>query len=182
MDRYQYVTQSNHPDLLAPQAAQPHVGSSLQGKIAVVTGGGTGIGRSVALTFAAQGARVFIFGRREAPLNEVKEHHEVHRDKLKLTLKKSAASSGGSIHPLSCDVSDYDAVKAAFEEVAKNSAGKIDILVNSAGVNFAERHSNVHSSFLFSSLLGGICLMRSIYSFFVFLFGRVVLWLVCNTF
>jgi NAD(P)-dependent dehydrogenase (short-subunit alcohol dehydrogenase family) len=44
---------------------------ALDGKVAIVAGGGTGIGRAIALRFAREGARVAVFGRRPDPLREV---------------------------------------------------------------------------------------------------------------
>ncbi len=43
----------------------------LKGRVAIVTGGGTGLGRAIALRFAQEGASVVLSGRREAPLREV---------------------------------------------------------------------------------------------------------------
>ena len=52
---------------------------SLEGKTAIVTGGGTGIGRAIALMLAAEGARVAVVGRRKEPLEQVVA--EIERDK-----------------------------------------------------------------------------------------------------
>eukprot|EP01127_Copromyxa_protea_P011838 TRINITY_DN3013_c0_g3_i1.p1 TRINITY_DN3013_c0_g3~~TRINITY_DN3013_c0_g3_i1.p1 ORF type:complete len:653 (-),score=180.09 TRINITY_DN3013_c0_g3_i1:46-2004(-) len=124
---------------IAPLSSQPTSSPSssssspsslpLSGKVAVVTGGGTGIGRAVALKFASQGASVFVLGRRLEPLQEVQATH-----------KKS--SSAGCVTPFSCDVGDFEAVQSVFAKIV-SASGRIDILVNSAGVNIAERHSNV---------------------------------------
>ncbi len=81
----------------------------LAGQHAAVTGGGTGIGRAIALRLAADGAEVTVLGRRDAPLRET-----------------AAALGGGRAQP--CDVSDEVAVEAAFSALPP-----VDILVNSAG-------------------------------------------------
>lgn len=129
---------------LTPTVETKAGGSGLVDKVAVVTGGGTGIGRAVALAFAAQGATVFILGRRLGPLQEVVRSHQVKSmRRIRTDFKKQTGIDTGSITPVSCDVSDFDAVKKAFEEIAATRNGQIDILVNSAGVNIAERHSNV---------------------------------------
>jgi len=98
----------------------------LQGKVAVITGGGTGIGRGIALRFAAEGARVFILGRRSETLNEV--------------IATNKEQSGRSnISGIECDVSNSDAVKQTFTAILAQTSNVIDILVNSAGNNIAKR-------------------------------------------
>lgn len=95
--------------------------SSLKGKVALVTGGGTGIGEAVALALAAAGASVAITGRRLERLDEV-----VSR----------IVEAGGKALAVRSDVSvEADAFDAVEQVVA--SYGRIDILVNSAGVNEA---------------------------------------------
>ncbi|KAK0506717.1 hypothetical protein EDD18DRAFT_42917 [Armillaria luteobubalina] len=90
---------------------------SLSGRVGVVTGGGTGIGFMIAKAFAANGAKVYITGRR-------------------LDVLKQAATSvtgvSGSIVPLHMDVTDEESVKAGAKHVQEID-GKLDILVNNAG-------------------------------------------------
>jgi len=95
----------------------------LKGRAIFLTGGGTGLGRSMAVRFAGLGARMFLVGRREEPLREVCE--EIHR-------------SGGAAAYASCDVRDYAAVEAAAK-AAEQQFGEIDALVNNAAGNFIAR-------------------------------------------
>lgn len=81
---------------------------------AVITGGGTGIGRSVALAFAGSGHTVTVLGRSRQTLDET---------------AKAAVGLPGTVEALVCDVTDPSAVTTAFGEV-----GPVDILVNSAGM------------------------------------------------
>ena len=90
----------------------------LNGKVAVITGGGTGIGRGTAVLFAKEGAKVMIAGRREEPLKETVE---------------TIRSNGGSADYIVTDISKSEQVKKLFEETEKKY-GKIDILFNNAAV------------------------------------------------
>jgi len=91
---------------------------TLNGKTAVVTGGGSGIGRAIAATFARQGARVVIL--------------EVDAAGAREAAAAIAASSGrADVEP--CDVTDAAAVTRAFKAILERHA-RIDILVNNAGV------------------------------------------------
>eukprot|EP01126_Amoeba_proteus_P017586 TRINITY_DN1854_c0_g1_i4.p1 TRINITY_DN1854_c0_g1~~TRINITY_DN1854_c0_g1_i4.p1 ORF type:complete len:269 (+),score=61.83 TRINITY_DN1854_c0_g1_i4:698-1504(+) len=112
----------------------PTMGYRLLDRVAVVTGGGTGVGRAVAITFAKEGAKVFILGRRVGPLQEVKE--EWNR------ITSRDFSLVGTIIPITCDVSDSSSTALAFASVLE-STKKIHILVNCAGVNIGNRHSEV---------------------------------------
>jgi meso-butanediol dehydrogenase/(S,S)-butanediol dehydrogenase/diacetyl reductase len=87
--------------------------SGLTGKVALVTGAGSGIGEAVARRFAAQGAKVGITGRRAAPL-----------EKLAREIKALA---------LPGDVTDAAAVEQAVARLAKEYGG-LDIVVNNAGI------------------------------------------------
>jgi NAD(P)-dependent dehydrogenase (short-subunit alcohol dehydrogenase family) len=95
----------------------------LKGRAIFLTGGGTGLGRSMALHFAKLGARVFIAGRREQPLAEVCS--EIHRN-------------GGSAAFATCDVRNPAEVEAAAA-AADQQFGRIDTLVNNAAGNFMAR-------------------------------------------
>jgi len=86
-------------------------------KVAIVTGGGTGIGRASALALARDGFAVVIAGRRREPLDE--------------TVKKGTAA-GGQLHAVVTDVSDNAAVRALFAET-KSTFGRLDVLFNNAG-------------------------------------------------
>lgn len=92
---------------------------TLEGKVAWVTGAGTGIGRAGAEALAAAGARVVLSGRRAAQLDEV---------------AAAIARAGGKAETQPLDVSDRAAV-----ERAATAIGAVDILVNSAGLNTPKR-------------------------------------------
>jgi len=87
----------------------------LNGKLAVVTGSGSGIGRAVALAFARQGAKVHL-----VDLNE---------DALDSAAEEIKSVNGKAVTQV-CDVTNQQQVKEIFDSI-----GKIDILVNSAGVS-----------------------------------------------
>jgi NAD(P)-dependent dehydrogenase (short-subunit alcohol dehydrogenase family) len=95
----------------------------LKGRAIFLTGGGTGLGRSMALQFAELGARMFVVGRREEPLRATCD--EIHR-------------AGGSAAFASCDVRDYGSVEAAAAK-AEEQFGEINVLVNNAAGNFMAR-------------------------------------------
>ena len=96
--------------------------SELENRVVLVTGGGSGIGRAVAQSFAAEGCKVVIVGRTQE------------------TLRAAVADTEGA-HPIetrTCDVGNRNEVIELFREVAE-SVGAPDILVNSAGINVANR-------------------------------------------
>ena len=86
----------------------------LDGQVAVVTGGSSGIGKSIALLFAKEGADVVIISRKEEALKEV----------CKLNPQKITYVAG--------DITQTESIKKLVEYV-KNKFGKLDILVNNAG-------------------------------------------------
>lgn len=91
---------------------------------AVVTGAGSGVGRAVALRFAAEGWRVALVGRRAEPLAE--------------TISLAGPSADGRLASFPCDVSMPDAVAAMGTTVA-GRFGDVDVLVNAAGINVRQR-------------------------------------------
>jgi NAD(P)-dependent dehydrogenase (short-subunit alcohol dehydrogenase family) len=91
----------------------------LTGRIAIITGAGSGIGRAVAITLAQKGYRLALAGRRADALDE------------------TAALAVGSPDPVLCiptDVADPDSVAALFDAVVAHF-GRVDLLFNNAGVN-----------------------------------------------
>ena len=102
----------------------------LKEKVAVVSGGASGIGRSIAEVFAAQGAQVVVVDRDAAAGHEVAE-------------KISAAGARASF--IACDVALPAEVERAFDRVV-GAHGRLDILVNSAGVSHIGNVENTSES------------------------------------
>jgi NAD(P)-dependent dehydrogenase (short-subunit alcohol dehydrogenase family) len=99
----------------------------LQGRTILITGGGTGLGREMALRFAELGASLFLVGRREDPLRQTVRDIEAKR---------------GRAAWFSADVRDFAAVESslvAAEKEFKRPLGGIDTLVNNAAGNFIAR-------------------------------------------
>ena len=92
---------------------------STNSKIALVTGAGSGIGRSVALALQAAGYSVLLAGRRTTELEST---------------KALAVSAGGTMLVLPTDVSQPDSVRELFNRT-QQSFGRIDVLFNNAGIN-----------------------------------------------
>lgn len=109
----------------------------LQGRAVFLTGGGSGLGRSMALHFASLGARVFIAGRRDESLKRVCEE---------------IRSSGGQAAYATCDVREYAAVEAAADK-AFQQFGHIDSLVNNAAGNFIARTETLSTN-AFNAVIG----------------------------
>lgn len=92
---------------------------SLRGRIALVTGGGTGIGAMITRGFAAAGAKVYITGRR---LNTLE----------KVASEWNQLGKGGQIIPLSMDVTNKESI-LAVKKTIEQKEGKLHVLVNNAG-------------------------------------------------
>ncbi|MFC4873089.1 SDR family oxidoreductase [Negadavirga shengliensis] len=97
------------------------VKDALKNKTILVTGGGTGLGKSMAACFLSLGANVVISSRKLSVLEATAEE-----------LRKS---SGRSILPLACDIRDYGQVKGMFD-AATSHFGQVHAVVNNAAANF----------------------------------------------
>jgi NAD(P)-dependent dehydrogenase (short-subunit alcohol dehydrogenase family) len=89
----------------------------LKAKTAIVTGGGTGIGRAIALALGREGARVAVLGRRQEPLQEVVQEME---------------QGGAHSKAILCDVTRSEAIREAVAET-EAAFGAVSVLVNNAG-------------------------------------------------
>jgi 3-oxoacyl-[acyl-carrier protein] reductase len=91
----------------------------LSGQVALVTGASRGIGKAIAVTLGKAGAKVACLARSE--------------DKLKETAAEITAAGGtATVH--ACDVADGAAVQRVFDEIVAANGGRLDIVVNNAGI------------------------------------------------
>lgn len=90
----------------------------LQGKVAIITGGNSGVGEATARLFAKEGAKVVISARRQAQLEAVAQ---------------SIREAGGEVLPVVTDISKPEDAKHLLAETLK-AYGQVDILINNAGV------------------------------------------------
>jgi NAD(P)-dependent dehydrogenase (short-subunit alcohol dehydrogenase family) len=109
----------------------------LKGRAIFLTGGGTGLGRSMALHLASLGAKLFISGRREDPLQQVCGEIQ---------------EAGGEAGFATCDVRDYTAVEAAADK-AYEKFGHIDTLINNAAGNFIAKTETLSAN-AFNTVVG----------------------------
>lgn len=116
---------------------------SLKGKVIVVTGGGTGLGRAMSKYFLELGADVVITSRKIDVLNE--------------TAKELEGETNGRVLPVQCDVSDYKQVENLLA-ASLEKFGRVDVLLNNAAGNFispTERLSNRAFDIIINIVLKG---------------------------
>jgi citronellol/citronellal dehydrogenase len=94
----------------------------LAGQVALVTGGGTGIGRAIAQALAEAGADLFLAARRLEPLEQA--------------AAEIRASTGRNVDVATCNIRERDQVEALAQRAAERFGGQVDILVNNAGGQF----------------------------------------------
>ncbi|GAB1742808.1 hypothetical protein NU219Hw_g8518t1 [Hortaea werneckii] len=92
---------------------------NIKGWVAVVTGGGTGLGLMTAQALCANGVKVYITGRRAEKLKDA---------------EVQSSASGGSITGISMDVTDKESIKAAVKQISEKEKC-VNLLVNNAGVS-----------------------------------------------
>ena len=102
----------------------------LSGRVALVTGASSGLGKQFAKTLSHAGAAVILAGRRMELLKDLRAEIE---------------AGGGDAHVSSLDVTDLDSIKAAVAH-AETEVGPIDILVNNSGVSSTQRLQDVDES------------------------------------
>lgn len=95
--------------------------NALKDKVIIVTGGGTGLGRSMTTCFLELGAKVVITSRK--------------MDVLRKTAEELASATGGEVLPLACDVREYHQIDDMMKSTLKKF-GRIDAVVNNAAGNF----------------------------------------------
>lgn len=93
---------------------------NLNGKSAIITGGGKGLGKAIALSLAAEGVNIGLIARTEADLKAVADKVKTINAEVKVTYAVA-------------DISSYEQITSAISSI-KNELGAIDILVNNAGV------------------------------------------------
>nr|XP_008508777.1 PREDICTED: 2,4-dienoyl-CoA reductase, mitochondrial-like [Equus przewalskii] len=95
--------------------------NSFQGKVAFITGGGTGLGKGMTTLLSSLGARCVIASRK--------------MDVLKVTADQISSQTGNKVHAIQCDVRDPEMVQNTVSELIK-IAGHPDIVINNAAGNF----------------------------------------------
>src|SRR5690242_12023406 len=122
------------------------------GQVALVTGGGSGLGRCTAHELVALGARVALLGRKLEKLSRV---------------QAEIAKAGGEARSYACDIREEDTVKSTVAAILKDF-GRIDCLVNNAGGQFPSPLENISAkgwdAVVRTNLTGGFLVAREAYT------------------
>lgn len=116
---------------------------SNQKKVAIVTGGGSGIGLAIAEKFTQHQIETIVVGRDEEKL------------------KKAKAQLGEHCHPMACDVSNLSSIPGLIEKIIAKF-GQIDILVNNAGINMKKEFTEVTDEEFQQVITTNLCSVFSI--------------------
>src|SRR5689334_21417796 len=106
---------------------------TLRNKVALVTGGSRGIGRAICLGFAAHGAKVVVTSRTDVDTSTSAEFTRYAAGTIHDTVRMIEAQ-GGSAVGVKCDVTQADDIPRVVE-VTLARFGRIDVLVNNAGID-----------------------------------------------
>ena len=104
---------------------------ALSGKVVVVTGGGSGLGKAMTTYFLELGAKVAITSR--------------NLEKLQKTAEELSSQTGGECFAVACDVREYDQVVEMHKQVI-DALGPVDILLNNAAGNFISPTENLSAN------------------------------------
>ena len=114
--------------------------TTLEGKVAVVTGASRGVGKGIALTLAAEGATVYVTGRATTDLPTVSLPGTIDET------ARAAIGGGGKAVAVRCDHRDDAQVRALFEQVDREQ-GRLDLLVNNVWGGYELLHEGAYELF-----------------------------------
>ena len=128
----------------------------LKDQVALVTGGGTGMGRATALEMAQSGARIVVLGRRPEPIEDC---------------ARTIREAGGNAIAISGDIRQPEQIEAAMQRI-RQEFGKLDILVNNAGGQFVtparELNNKGFETVIRNNLVGSWQMTKAVADHFMF--------------